>query len=149
MSYTDQHSPHTIAQSLPEGHLEFFVNLRNEFSVGEFLCVHAGVRPTRTLDHQLAYDLLWIRDDFILHSHPFPYTVIFGHTLQRDVLLHLPFKIGLDTGLAYGNMLSCLELKEKELFQINQYGNRVSRRNLQEAFTQTWPTPTESRSLHR
>ncbi len=62
--------------------------------------------------------MFWIRDEFILNRHDLPYTVLFGHTPQEKVLFHLPYKIGLDTGLVYGNLLSCLELRDRTLFQI-------------------------------
>ncbi len=142
-------SPQKTVQELPPDHLEFFLNLQDFWYWEDFLCIHAGVRPTRPLDKQAPFDWYWIRKDFILHPHPFPYTVVFGHTVQRDVLLQLPYKIGLDTGVAGGGMLSCLELKEKDLFQIRRREKEVIRHNLAEAFTQSQPAPAECRSLHR
>ena len=79
-------------------------------------------------------DLLWIREEFIAAPHPFPYTVLYGHTPQRDVRIHLPFKIGLDTGLVYGNRLSCLELSTRELWQIDRGARAVERRSLADQF---------------
>jgi serine/threonine protein phosphatase 1 len=87
--------------------------------------VHAGVNPIKPLQRQNAEELLWIRQEFIHNLHPFPYTVIFGHTPQREVLFHLPYKIGIDTGLVYGGKLSCLEVVEKELFQVSKGSTRV------------------------
>src|SRR5262249_54267680 len=84
------------AERNPPSHLEFLLGLQNQVQLGEFLCVHAGIRPGRPLTEQSDEDLLWIREDFILHEHAYPFTVLFGHTPQREILLHLPFKIGLD-----------------------------------------------------
>src|SRR5262249_6839639 len=75
-------------------------------------------------------EMLWIRDEFIQSPHPFPFTVIFGHTPRRDVLLNLPYKIGLDTGLVYWNKLSCLELGQHTLFQIRRGEQTVQREDL-------------------
>jgi serine/threonine protein phosphatase 1 len=75
-------------------------------------------------------DGLWIREEFISQPHPYPYTVLFGHTPQRDVLVDLPFKIGLDTGLVYGNRLSCLELDAQRVWQVRNGERRVSQRDL-------------------
>ncbi len=142
-------SPQAAIQCFPRDHFEFLLNLRDTWYFKDFLCVHAGVRPDRSLKDQHFSDYYWIRDGFIKHPHPFPYTVIFGHTVQQEVFLHLPYKIGLDTGVAYGNKLSCLELREKDLFQIDRWEKEVTRRSLVEEFTQSQPPPNECRSLHR
>lgn len=120
----------TVATRLPAAHDEFLNGLRTHAVLGDFLCVHAGVRPTRPLDSQSEEDLLWIREEFIARPHSFPYTVLFGHTPQRDVLIDLPFKIGLDTGLVYGNRLSCLELDARCVWQVRSGQRRASQRDL-------------------
>jgi hypothetical protein len=43
---------------------------------------------------------------------------VFGHTAFDQVFLDLPFKIGIDTGIAYGNRLSAVELIKGELYQV-------------------------------
>jgi hypothetical protein len=53
--------------------------------------------------------------------------VLFGHTPQPTVLYDLPYKIGLDTGLVWGNMLTCLDVDEKILFQIGRGKRSVNR----------------------
>lgn len=122
------------AERLPAAHLEFLSKLELSARFGGFLCVHAGVRPSRPLAQQSEEDLLWIREDFIEREHPFPYIILYGHTPQRDIRLHLPFKIGLDTGVVYGNLLSCLELGSKELIQVQRNTGRVTRRSLANEF---------------
>jgi len=129
---------------LPEAHLEFFRGLQMRRIHGEFLCVHAGLAPERSLEEQRDEDMLWIRDEFICHPHPFPYTVLFGHSPRREVLLDLPYKIGLDTGVVYWNKLSCLELESKLLFQIGRAARQVERRSLLEYFE-----PSMRKSLSR
>jgi len=119
-----------VAERLPPSHHEFLRNLRTHAHVAGFLCVHAGIRPTRPLDAQTEEDLLWIREDFLTHPHPFPYTVLFGHTPHRDVLIDLPYKIGLDTGLVYGNRLSCFEIEASTLWQIERGARSPVRRDL-------------------
>lgn len=123
-----------VAERLPPEHRRFLLALRPEARFGAFLCVHAGLSPARALDDQSDEDRFWIREEFVAHPHSFPYTVLFGHTPQRDVLLHLPFKVGLDTGLVYGNRLSCLELGEKLLYQVERNGRNVLRRSLAPEF---------------
>ena len=113
---------------LPPEHLEFLRSLVMYSVHGTFLCVHAGLDPARPLAAQREEDLLWIRDEFVRRPHPFSYTVLFGHTPQREVLVDVPYKIGLDTGLVYWNKLSCLELAEHRLFQIRRGEHHVQSR---------------------
>ncbi len=107
-----------IVARLPEAHRTFFHNLDLMLPVGEVLCVHAGISALRPLEAQDPEDLLWIRQEFIDNPHPLSYTVIYGHTPQREVKFDLPYKVGIDTGLVYGGKLSCLEFTEKKLFQV-------------------------------
>jgi serine/threonine protein phosphatase 1 len=116
-----------VLAQLPPAHVEFLRNLRSYLLAEPFLCVHAGVHPLKSLDKQTDLDRLWIRQEFIANPHRLPYTVIFGHTPQRDILFDLPYKIGIDTGLVYGNKLSCIELQEKTLFQIERKSRKVKR----------------------
>jgi serine/threonine protein phosphatase 1 len=111
---------HELLAQIPAAHLDFYKNLRNYYIVEPFLCVHAGIDPLKPLEEQTESDMFWIRNQFIYRSHMLPYIVLFGHTPQNDVLYDLPYKIGLDTGLVYGNKLTCLETREKMLYQINR-----------------------------
>jgi serine/threonine protein phosphatase 1 len=123
-----------VATALPADHLEFFRGLETTFISEPYLVAHAGINPGRSFNEQREEDLLWIRDRFIARPHPLPYTVVFGHTPQQDVLLDLPYKIGLDTGCVYGNKLSCIELAERRLFQVKKNQRRVQTRNLSPKF---------------
>ena len=124
------HSPQETLTLIPPSHLEFFRRLRTHSVAAPFFCVHAGINPARSLEAQDEEEMLWIRDEFILNRHALPYTVLFGHTPQEEVMFHLPYKVGLDTGLVYGNKLSCLELEEKVLFQIARGNKQVRRRSV-------------------
>ena len=114
-----------LVARFPELHLQFLTNLKSYYVVEPFFCVHAGIRPLRSLSEQNESDMLWIRNEFIVNPHRLPFTVLFGHTPQNEVLFDLPYKVGLDTGLVYGNKLSCLEIEEKILYQINRGSRKV------------------------
>jgi serine/threonine protein phosphatase 1 len=120
---------------IPASHLDFFLNLQSYYLYESFLCVHAGIQPLRTLEEQAEIDLLWIRHEFIANPHRLPYTVVFGHTPQLEVLLDLPFKIGIDTGVVYGRKLSCIELDAKELLQVDRGARQVRRHSIQHIWT--------------
>jgi serine/threonine protein phosphatase 1 len=142
-SYGVRHGapPAAARQAIPERHLSFLLRLKRYEIVDSYLCVHAGINPAKPLTEQSEEELFWIRDEFILKPHPLPYTVLFGHTPQREVLYHLPYKIGLDTGLVYGNRLSCLELSEKVLFQIARGAKRVFRTSVGERWERATRVP--------
>jgi serine/threonine protein phosphatase 1 len=114
-------------QRIPQSHIDFYQSLRNYYIAEPFLCVHAGIDPVKSLEEQTETDMLWIRNQFIYRSHMLPYIVLFGHTPQNNVLYDLPYKVGLDTGLVYGNKLSCLETEEKMLYQISRGKKSVQR----------------------
>jgi serine/threonine protein phosphatase 1 len=127
----DQCSPPQALSAIPAEHVHFFENLGRYHSMDSFLCVHAGIHPKKSLAEQTDEELFWIRNTFIFNSHGLPYTVLFGHTPQPAVLYDLPYKVGLDTGLVYGNMLTCLDVDEKVLYQINRGRKNVHRTSVQ------------------
>jgi len=128
---TDKPSAAQVLSVLPTEHLTFYKNLRPYYLMEPFLCVHAGIDPEKALAEQTEEELLWIRNKFIFASHRLPYTVLFGHTPQHTVFYDLPYKVGLDTGLVYGNMLTCLDVDEKVLYQINLGKKRLNRTSMQ------------------
>jgi serine/threonine protein phosphatase 1 len=78
---------------------------------GDYLFVHAGVRPGVPLQEQRSEDLLWIRGSFLKEPHGLPCTVVHGHTFQSDYrITHLPHRIGIDTGAFVSGRLTALPL---------------------------------------
>ena len=135
---TDKVTGGNALSMIPESHLSFFQTLNHYHIMDSFLCVHAGIQPEKPLAEQTDEELFWIRNAFIYRSHTLPYTVLFGHTPQSTVFYDLPFKVGLDTGLVYGNMLTCLEVDEKVLFQIGRGRKSVKRTSAQ----RKWSSPS-------
>ncbi|MCC6764227.1 MAG: serine/threonine protein phosphatase [Deltaproteobacteria bacterium] len=118
----------------PDEHVSFFQRCRMRHLAPPFLFVHAGIRPGVGLDDQSAEDLLWIREEFFLRPHALPYTVVFGHTPSREARIDLPYRIGLDTGLVYGNKLSCLDVDGRRLVQVARGARHTTIRDLAPAF---------------
>lgn len=121
--------PDIILGAIPDSHLRFIKSLEAGVLIEPWLFVHAGIHPLRDLSSQREKDLYWIRDEFVMNTHKFPYTVVFGHTPFEDILVNLPFKIGIDTGLVYGHKLSCIEFTRGTLFQVSQGANSVSKKD--------------------
>jgi len=128
--------PKEVIARVPEAHRLFFRTLDLMCPVGEVLCVHAGINALRPLEEQDPEDLLWIRQEFIDNPHPFSYTVVYGHTPQREVRFDLPYKVGIDTGLVYGGKLSCLEFTEKKLFQVAKGSRKVKMADVSDSWTE-------------
>lgn len=118
--------PEEIAGLIGEAHLDFYRSLERYVIVGDFVVVHAGLNPLRDLKMQSDHDLYWIRDEFIANKHFFDRTVIFGHTPYEDILFDQPYKIGIDTGLVYGNALTCIELVEGRVMQVESNSTEVT-----------------------
>jgi len=119
-----------VAARLPADHREFLSQLVTYHRDGDFLFVHAGIRPQRRLEEQNEEDMIWIREEFTQQPHDLGCTVLFGHTPFREVLVDLPYKIGLDTGVVYRNKLSCFETGAKALFQVARGERKVRERSL-------------------
>jgi serine/threonine protein phosphatase 1 len=119
--------PERLAAAMPETHLRFVESLPLVHAQGQYVMVHAGVRPGRPLEAQTAHDLMWIRDEFIAYPHELGCTVVFGHTPVRSVLRDLPYKIGIDTGCVYGGALTALELPALTTHAV-RHGSRTVER---------------------
>jgi serine/threonine protein phosphatase 1 len=118
-------------EHIPDRHLRFLKSLSLSYLHPPWLFVHAGVLPTRQLEEQDPEDMLWIRQEFILQPHRLDATVVFGHTPMRSVMIDMPYKLGIDTGLVYGGKLSCIEFREGVLYQVSRGSARVQARSIQ------------------
>ena len=119
-----------VYASIPERHRYFLQSLSSMVMIENYVFVHGGLNPFRDLEKQLEHEIFWIRDDFLLHPHSFDKLVVFGHTPFREVLIEFPYKIGLDTGLVFGNKLSCMELRSRRLLQVKRNTKKVHARKL-------------------
>ena len=100
-----------FAEALPQSHLRFFRNLKLSVSFGDYLFVHAGVRPGVPLAAQNEEDLVWIRRPFLDHTGPFGKVVVHGHT-PAHVPVVRPNRIGIDTGAVLTDRLTALRLRD-------------------------------------
>src|SRR5262249_29886421 len=100
-----------LANVLPQSHHLFLAALRSWFACGDFLFVHAGIRPGISFEKQQDEDLLWIRDDFLSSDDDFGKIVIHGHTPveQPEVRSN---RINIDTGAYATGRLTCLIIEQ-------------------------------------
>jgi serine/threonine protein phosphatase 1 len=69
---------------LPARHRTFLKNLRSMHREGDFVFVHAGIRPGIALEEQKDDDLVWIRQPFLSSTADHGYVVVHGHTITED-----------------------------------------------------------------
>ena len=81
-------------------------------SFGDYLFVHAGVRPGVPLDAQDPADLVWIRGDFLRSKESFGKMVVHGHT-PVPVAEICDNRIDIDTGAVFSGRLTALRLEDR------------------------------------
>ena len=79
---------------------------------GDYLFVHAGVRPGVSLEAQSEDDLVWIRRPFLDHTGSFGKIVVHGHTPEALPVIR-PNRIGIDTGAVFSDRLTALRLEAR------------------------------------
>jgi serine/threonine protein phosphatase 1 len=96
--------------AMPESHCAFMKSLALSYTCGDFFFAHAGVRPGIPLTRQYEQDLLWIRDDFLLHRDDFGKIIVHGHTPGKNADVRFN-RINIDTGAYATGRLTCLILE--------------------------------------
>lgn len=99
-----------LEENLPAPHRRFLEGLALYHVEGDYLFVHAGIRPGHALEDQTAADMLWIRNRFLDSDEDHGFMVVHGHT-PRDFPEIRPNRIGIDTGACYDGKLTALVLE--------------------------------------
>jgi serine/threonine protein phosphatase 1 len=98
-----------LQRNLPPAHRTFLEGLKLHHTEGDFLFVHAGLKPRVALEAQRERDLLWIRDDFLDSSFDHGKTVVHGHSISWEPEVK-DNRINVDTGAFASGVLTCLVL---------------------------------------
>ena len=96
---------------VPPAHINFMRGLALEHREGDYLFVHAGIRPGIGLDKQAEEDVLGIRQSFLACEADFGAVVVHGHSANPTPAV-LPNRIGIDTGAGFGGKLTCAVLED-------------------------------------
>jgi len=102
-----------VRQAVPREHVEFLRSFADTCRFGDYLFVHAGIRPGVELQEQRQKDLRWIREPFLLDDTPHGFIVVHGHTISNEVE-ERPNRIGIDTGAFATGVLTALAIEGKE-----------------------------------
>lgn len=107
-----------LAEHVPAAHVEFLKSLKNTVILGDYLFVHAGIRPGIALEDQSLSDLRWIRRSFLDFDGDNGFVVVHGHTPSAAVE-HRHNRVGIDTGAWETGLLTALGLQGADRWQID------------------------------
>ena len=99
-----------IRAKVPKAHEEFLSSFADTFRFGDYLFVHAGIRPGLGIAEQTQSDLRWIREPFLGDTKDHGFVVVHGHTISNKVE-EKPNRIGLDTGAYRTGILTALAVE--------------------------------------
>ena len=95
---------------LPRTHELFLQCLRDSFTCGDFLFVHAGIRPGVSIERQNANDLIWIRREFLESERNHGKVIVHGHSpVPHPDIRHN--RINIDTGAWKTGTLTCAAIE--------------------------------------
>jgi serine/threonine protein phosphatase 1 len=99
-----------FVDAFPRAHELVMQCMRNQFSCGDFLFVHAGIRPDIPIEHQDANDLIWIRNEFLDSTRKHERFIVHGHTpVPHPDIRHN--RINIDTGAWRTGTLTCIAIE--------------------------------------
>lgn len=109
-------------EAFPKIHHNFLSELQLYFQAGDYLFVHAGIRPGIALEKQNPTDFAWIREPFLSSRKASEWRVVHGHNITEKPEI-LPSRIGVDTGAFATGRLSCVMLEGGRLAHLTIHAN--------------------------
>lgn len=111
-----------VKQAIPEAHASFIASFADTLSFGDYLFVHAGIRPGVELSLQAQADLHWIRGAFLDDDTDHGRVIVHGHTIS-DAVEWRSNRIGIDTGAYRSGVLTALGLEGEQRWLLHTAGN--------------------------
>ena len=102
-----------VRKAIPGNHVDFLKSFADTCRFGDYLFVHAGIRPGVELDLQAQSDLRWIRGPFLLDDSDHGFVVVHGHTITPGVDEQVN-RIGIDTGAYRSGVLTALAIEGEQ-----------------------------------
>jgi serine/threonine protein phosphatase 1 len=100
-----------LRRAVPAEDVAFLATLPLCYAFGDYLCVHAGLRPGVAPDRQAPFDLLWIREPFLSWGGPLGAVVVHGHTPVAAPEIRAN-RIAIDTAAWKTGRLTALAIEE-------------------------------------
>ena len=121
---TDDEALSVVRSVIPRNHVKFLESFVDSCRFGDYLFVHAGIRPGVDLDQQTQSDLRWIRQPFLLDETDHGFLVVHGHTITAEVD-ERPNRIGIDTGAYRTDILTALAIEGADRWVIDTRGDSL------------------------
>lgn len=106
---------------VPQAHVDFLGAGEDMIAIGDYVFVHAGIRPGVPLEKQTLTDLRWIREDFLDDDRHHGVMIVHGHTIREDID-EWPNRIGIDTGAYRSGVLTAIILEGSERHYLKTAG---------------------------
>lgn len=106
-----------IRAAVPPTHADFLRSFGDTFRFGDYLFVHAGIRPGLPLEQQHVKDLRWIRDAFLGDAKEHGFVVVHGHTIS-DSVEERANRIGIDTGAYLSGRLTAIAVEDERRWYL-------------------------------
>jgi serine/threonine protein phosphatase 1 len=110
-----------VRATVPKEHVGFLETFVDSCRFGDYLFVHAGIRPGVEVDQQSQSDLRWIREPFLFDESDHGFIVVHGHTITDEVD-ERPNRIGIDTGAYRSGVLTALAIEGRKRWLIDTRG---------------------------
>ncbi len=107
-----------VRAAIPSAHVKFLDSFIDSCRFGDYLFVHAGIRPGVELPAQLQSDLRWIREEFLFDDSDHGFVVVHGHTISEEVE-ERPNRIGIDTGAYRSGVLTALAIENDRRWYVD------------------------------
>lgn len=102
-----------VGALVPPAHAEFLMSFADSLRFGDYLIVHAGIRPGVEFERQSQEDMRWIRDPFLGDDGDHGCVVVHGHTIVPEVV-EKANRIAIDTGAYRSGRLTALVIEGGE-----------------------------------
>jgi serine/threonine protein phosphatase 1 len=109
----DQAALEALRAAIPKEHAEFIGSFVDTCGFGDYLFVHAGIRPGVLVEEQVQSDLRWIREPFLLDDTDHGCVVVHGHTISEEID-ERQNRIGIDTGAYRTGVLTALVIEGEQ-----------------------------------
>ena len=115
-----------VKDAIPGDHVRFIGSFADTLRLGDYLFVHAGIRPGLDLSLQNQSDLRWIRSQFLDHEDDHGFVVVHGHTIS-DGVDERANRIGIDTGAYRTGTLTALAMEGEERWTLDTAVSQAER----------------------
>lgn len=107
-----------LAERIPADDIAFLDRGEDVILLGDYILVHAGIRPGIAIERQSEQDLRWIREPFLKSTRDHGGIIVHGHTVMPEVV-ERPNRIGIDTGAYETGVLTALVIEGPERWYID------------------------------